>query len=91
MTSTAPTPPRRRRGRRATILVALGVVVVAGLVAASPLRDLLRGAVSAGEAPVPTAGPPSAPAGPDPRGCDAPAGDLRFDTAFTGADGKAVP
>jgi len=74
--------------------VALGVVAAAGLgvvalVAVDPLRNLVRGAVSAGEAPVATAGPPTA--GADPRACGSPAGDLRFDTAFTGADGRSVP
>jgi len=92
LTSSTRTNPRRRR---TTALAALGAVVagvvVAGVVAGSPLRGLLRGALSAGDAPVPTAGPPSAPAGSDPRGCGPATGDLRFDTAFTGRDGRSVP
>jgi len=71
--------------------VVVAGVVVAGAVVASPLRGLLRAAVTAGETPVPVAGPPSARPGGDPRACGAPAGDLRFDTAFTGADGRSVP
>jgi S-formylglutathione hydrolase FrmB len=72
LTSSTPANPRRRR----TPVVGALRTAVAGAVAASPLRDLLRRSGSA--------------AGAAGRGSAA-AGDLRFDTAFPGADGRPVP
>ena len=94
-----PTGPGARRGRsrRTGVLVVLGVVVVAVLAGAVVLAGALRGDGSSSARPVPTAGPSTAPSsgggegGTDPRGCDAAAGDLRFDTELTGSDGQPVP
>lgn len=94
MTSSDPaptTPGGHRRSRRRGVLLALGAVVVVGLAGAAVVASSLRGGGTAAE-PVPTAGPPTTPSGDGTAaGCDAAAGDLRFDTEFTGADGQAVP
>ncbi|NAZ83236.1 hypothetical protein GTR02_15560 [Kineococcus sp. R8] len=95
----SPGPSGTGRGPRPGLLVAVGVVVVAGLVGAYLLVSLLRDGGATTASPVATAGPPSTPsgapstseAGTDPRGCDAPGGDLRFDTQLTGSDGQPVP
>ena len=85
--SGSPTPAAGRR-RRGPLLLALGVVAVAGLAGAAVLVGSLRDGGTTSAAP--TAGPPACGAGSD-RDCGPTDGDLRFDTSLTSADGRSVP
>ena len=94
-----PSRPGQRRGkhrRTGVLVVAVCIVVLAGVVGAFLFASFLRGEGATTTDPVPTAGPPSIPPGTssgqgDPRSCDAADGSMRFDTEFVGSDGRSVP